>query len=141
MQHDNFDSHHSHGFIRVAAATPLVATADPARNAAATIDLVREADRQGVDLVVFPELGLSSYAIDDLILQDALIIAVIDAIQIATAASTDLRSVIFIGAPLRHRGRLYNCAIGIHRGQVLGIVPKTYLPNYREFYEKRWFVP
>src|ERR1044071_5553738 len=127
MHHDNFDSHHRHGFIRVAAATPLVATADPARNAAATIDLMREANRQGVDLIVFPELGLSSYAIDDLVLQDALLIAVVDAIQIVTAASTDLQPVIFIGAPLRHRGRLYNCAIGIHRGSVLGVVPKTYL--------------
>jgi NAD+ synthase (glutamine-hydrolysing) len=90
MQHDNFDSLHRHGFIRAAAATPLVATADPARNAAATIDLMRESDRQGMDLIVFPELGLSSYAIDDLVLQDALLIAVVDAIQIVTAASTDL---------------------------------------------------
>src|SRR4029079_12468999 len=73
MQEANYDSIHKHGFIRTAAATPLVATADPARNAAATLELIRAADREGVDLVVFPELGLSSYAIDDLVLQDALL--------------------------------------------------------------------
>ena len=140
MQQADFDSIHKHGFIRAAAGTPLVATADPARNAQATIDLIGKADSEGVDLVVFPELGLSSYAIDDLILQDALQEAVIEAVRAVATASVDLCPLIFVGAPLRHRGRLFNCALSIHRGSVLGVVPKIYLPNYREFYEKRWFV-
>jgi len=139
MQRD-FHSVHAHGFIRAAAATPLVATADPERNAAMTIDLMCEADRQNVDLAVFPELGLSSYAIDDLVSQDALLDAVVDAVRAVQDASKSLNLLAFVGAPLRHKGRLYNCAIGIHRGTILGVVPKTYLPNYREFYEKRWFV-
>ncbi|HEY7008506.1 MAG TPA: nitrilase-related carbon-nitrogen hydrolase, partial [Jatrophihabitantaceae bacterium] len=136
-----FESIHRHGLVRVAAATPLVATADPARNAQGTIALARTADAEGVDLVVFPELGLSSYALDDLHLQDAVLDAVEHAIAEVCAASADLAPVLLVGAPLRRRGRLYNCALAISRGRILGAVPKTFLPNYREYYEKRWFAP
>ena len=131
----------SHGFVRVAAATPLVKVADPAHNVAATIDLARQADAEAVDLVVFPELGISSYAIDDLHLQDAMIGAVDLALRRLCEASTRLRPVLLVGAPLVANGRLYNCAVVVARGEVLGVVPKSFLPNYREYYEKRWFAP
>ncbi|OHV47414.1 NAD(+) synthase [Pseudofrankia sp. BMG5.36] len=141
MSQRAFGAIHSHGLVRVAAATPLVATADPARNADATIMLAREADADGVDVVVYPELGLSSYAIDDLHLQDALLDAVEDAVAQVRDASRGLAPLLLVGAPLRRRGRLYNTALAISHGRVLGAVPKTFLPNYREYYEKRWFAP
>ncbi|MGN6609707.1 MAG: NAD(+) synthase [Jatrophihabitans sp.] len=141
MSDRDFRSIHRHGFVRAAAATPVVTTADPARNAEATIALAREAHEQGVDVVVYPELGLSSYAIDDLHLQQALLDAVEDAVEQVRAASADLAPLLLVGAPLRRNNRLYNTALAISRGRILGVVPKTYLPNYREYYEKRWFAP
>jgi NAD+ synthase (glutamine-hydrolysing) len=134
-----FGALHSHGFVRVATATPIVSTADPARNAEATIALAREADADGVDVVVYPELGLSSYAIDDLHLQEALLEAVETAIAAVCAASSTLGPLLLVGAPVRRNGRLYNAALAISHGRILGVVPKTFLPNYREYYEKRWF--
>ncbi|WP_285901543.1 NAD(+) synthase [Frankia sp. AiPs1] len=134
-----FAAIHSHGLVRVAAATPLVVTADPACNAEATVSLARRADADGVDVVVFPELGLSSYALDDLHLQDALLDAVEQAVDTVCRASRELGPLLLVGAPLRRRGRLYNTALVISRGRILGVVPKTFLPNYREYYEKRWF--
>ncbi|KTT69176.1 NAD(+) synthase [Sphingomonas endophytica] len=134
-----FRSIHHHGLLRVAAATPLATVGDPAANAAATIAIARQADEAAVDLVVFPELNLSSYAIDDLHLQSALQRATLQAVAAVAAASADLRPVLLVGAALERGGRLYNCAIAIARGRVLGVVPKTFLPNYREYYEKRWF--
>ncbi|MEX5635189.1 NAD(+) synthase [Parafrankia sp. FMc2] len=141
MRLGEFGAIHSHGLVRVAAATPVVATADPARNAAATIALARQADADGVDLVVYPELGLSSYAIDDLLLQDALLDGVEEAVSAVCEATRDLGPLLLVGAPVRCRGRLYNTALVISRGRVLGVVPKSFLPNYREYYEKRWFAP
>ena len=90
---------------------------------------------------MFPELCLSGYAIDDLVMQDALLDGVASAIERIVAASVDLFPVLVVGAPLHHRNRLYNCAVVIHRGEVLGVVPKAYLPTYREFYERRWYAP
>ena len=130
---------HSHGLIRVAAATPRASVGDTGANAEATIALAREADAKGVDLVVFPELNLTSYAIDDLHLQSAQQRATRAAIATVVEASATLRPVLLVGAALVRNGRLYNCALAIARGKVLGVVPKTFLPNYREFYEKRWF--
>ncbi|PZQ59187.1 MAG: NAD(+) synthase [Sphingomonas taxi] len=134
-----FRSIHHHRMLRVAAATPIATVGDPAANAQAAIAIARTAHDAAVDLVVFPELNLSSYAIDDLHLQSALQSATLAAIEAVVAASTDLRPVLLVGAALERNGRLYNCALAIARGQVLGVVPKTFLPNYREFYEKRWF--
>jgi NAD+ synthase (glutamine-hydrolysing) len=134
-----FFSHHRQGFVRVAAATPRVRPGDPAFNVAETIALAREGDAQACDLIVFPELGLSAYAIDDLLLQDALLDAVEAAIGELVAASRELKPVLLVGAPVRRNGRLYNCAVVVHRGEILGVAAKTYLPNYREYYEKRWF--
>jgi NAD+ synthase (glutamine-hydrolysing) len=134
-----FFSHHRQGFVRVAAATPRVKPGEPGFNVAETIALAREGDAKGCDLIVFPELGLSAYAIDDLLLQDALLDAVEAAVGELVAASRDLKPVLLVGAPVRRNGRLYNCAVVVHRGEILGVTAKTYLPNYREYYEKRWF--
>ena len=135
----DFYSLYSHDFLRLAAATPRVKPADPVFNLAETLKLVRRADAAKAGLVAFPELGISAYAIDDLLLQDALLEAVDAALVELVEASRDLFPVIVVGAPLRSEGRLYNTAIAIHRGEVLGVTPKTYLPNYREFYERRHF--
>ena len=135
----SFYSIHRHGFVRVGVATPPVFIADPARNADAVIAQAIEADERSVDLVVFPELCLSAYAIDDLLLQDALLDAVEDSLAKVLKASATLRRVFLVGAPLRRNGRLYNCAVAIAGGRILGVVPKLFLPNYREYYEKRWF--
>ncbi|MBG0812145.1 NAD(+) synthase [Methylosinus sp. H3A] len=134
-----FFSLHSHGFVRVAVAGPRTRVADPAFNVARTIEMAREADAKGVSLVLFPELGLSSYAIDDLLHQTALLDAVESAIGELLEASRALHPLIAVGAPLRWRGRLYNCALILRRGEILAVIPKIYLPNYREFYEKRHF--
>ncbi len=136
-----FWSGRTHGLVRVAAATPRGTVGDPAANAAAAVALARQAHDEQVDLVVFPELNLSSYAIDDLHLQAAQQRAVSAALQTVVAASEDVHPLLLLGAPLPHRGRLYNCAVAVHRGRVLGVVPKSFLPNYREYYEKRWFAP
>jgi len=136
-----FRSLHTHGFVRCAAATPRATVGDPAANAEATIALAQQGHERRVDLIVFPELNLSSYAIDDLHLQDAQILATQEAVATVAAASAKLRPVLLVGAALPHNGRLYNCAVAIARGRVLGVIPKSYLPNYREYYEKRWFAP
>ncbi len=125
--------------LRVAAATPRASVGDANANAQATIALARQAHADAVDLVVFPELNITSYAIDDLHLQSAMQAATLAAIEAVRAASADLRPVLLVGAALERNGRLYNCAVAIARGRVLGVVPKIFLPNYREYYEKRWF--
>ena len=134
-----FHSAHRHGFVRVATSTPRVRTADVAFNRDGIIAEVRRAHDAAVDLLVYPELCISSYAIDDLHLQSALLDAAEDAVRSIVAASAGLSPVLLVGAPLRHNGKLYNCALAIADGALLGVVPKSYLPNYREFYEKRWF--
>lgn len=136
-----FHSIHTHGLLRVGACTPPASVGDPAANGRAAIALVREGHDAGADLLVFPELNLTSYAIDDLHLQDALCDATEAALGEVVAASAELRPALLLGAALRRNGRLYNCAVGVARGRILGVVPKTYLPNYREYYEKRWFAP
>ena len=134
-----FANPYAHGFLRVAACTPRVRPADPAHNAAATLELIRRAHDEGVAVLVCPELGLSAYAIDDLLGQAALLERVRAELADLARATSGLRPLVFVGAPLAHAGRLYNCAAAIGGGRVLGVVPKTYLPNYREFYERRWF--
>jgi NAD+ synthase (glutamine-hydrolysing) len=134
-----FRSLYKHGFFRVAIATPLVSLARPDENAKRVIDLARRAAQEGAGLVLFPELGLSGYSIDDLFFQDVLLDAVRDALDVIAAASAAGGPIIVVGAPLRSEGHLFNCAVVIHGGGIIGVVPKTYLPNYREFYEKRQF--
>jgi len=135
----DFHSIYRHGFVRVAACTLPVSLADSAANVESTLRLAAACGADGAAVVVFPELGLSGYTIDDLRQQDALLDAVEDAIGLLRDRSADLLPLIVAGAPLRHGGALFNCAVAIHRGRILGVVPKSYLPNYREFYEARQF--
>ena len=137
--HAAFHSIYRHGFARVAACTLPVQLADPTSNAEATAALAARCGAEGAVLAVFPELGISGYTIDDLRQQDALLDAVEDAIGLLRARSVELLPLLLVGAPLRHAGALFNCAVAIHRGRILGAVPKSYLPNYREFYEARHF--
>ncbi|WP_373283755.1 NAD(+) synthase [Nocardia tenerifensis] len=134
-----FDSLYRHDFARVAVAVPRLRVADPAYNAEQTLLLARQAAADAVVLTVFPELGLSGYTADDLFHQDALDDAVQAALARVVAESADIDTVLVVGAPVRSQGRLFNCAVAVCRGVVLGAVPKSYLPNYREFYEKRQF--
>jgi NAD+ synthase (glutamine-hydrolysing) len=134
-----FHSLYSHGFVRAAAAVPRVGLADPAFNAQHTLALAQRASDEHAALVVFPELGLSGYSIEDLLHQQALSEAVLEALSSIVTESAALQPVLVVGAPLRAEGGLFNSAVVIHRGRVLGVVPKSYLPEYREFYEKRHF--
>jgi NAD+ synthase (glutamine-hydrolysing) len=133
----DFFSAYRHGFVRVAACTHHTTLADPAANVESVLRLARDCHDDGVALAVFPELTLSGYSIEDILLQDGLIEAVEVALGDVVTASAELLPVLVVGAPLRHRHRVYNTAVVIHRGTVLGVVPKSYLPNYREFYERR----
>ncbi len=134
-----FRSAYDQGFARVAAVTLPVTLADPAANAAAVIARARRLGEEGVCLAVFPELGLTGYSIDDLLLSDVLLRETLAAIEIVRAASAGFLPAIVVGAPLRAGGRLFNCAVVIAGGAVRGVVPKSYPPAYREFYEKRHF--
>jgi NAD+ synthase (glutamine-hydrolysing) len=134
-----FDSIYSHGFVRTAVAVPSLRVADPAYNAERTLELARRASEMHAAVVLFPELGLSAYSNEDLFHQDALLGAVQDALSTLVEESARLAPVLLLGAPLRFEEKLFNCAVAVHKGRVLGIVPKTYIPNYREFYEKRQF--
>jgi len=134
-----FESAYRHGYARVAACTIPVAIADPVANADAVLAAAQECHDDAVAVAVFPELCLTGYAIDDLVMQDAVLDAVQTAIERIVAASAELRPLLVVGAPLRIGSRLYNCAVAIHRGSVLGVAPKSYLPTYREFYEHRWY--
>ncbi len=136
-----FHSLYKQGFVRVAVATPRLEVASPAANVAETLAIAREiAARQAV-LAVFPELGLSAYSNDDLFQQDALLQASLQALERLVDASQDMALTLAVGLPLQVDQRLFNCAVLVRRGQILGAVPKSYLPNYREFYEKRQFAP
>ena len=137
----DFRSVYDQGFVRVAACTVPVRIADPAANAAAVLEQLQGCAADGVAVSLFPELCLTGYAIDDLLLQEPVLRAVQDAIGELTANSADIPGMFVVGAPLRYRNRLYNTAVAIGGGQVLGVVPKGYLPNYREFYERRHFAP
>jgi NAD+ synthase (glutamine-hydrolysing) len=134
-----FESLYAHGFARVAACTADVHIADPLRNAESVVEVSRRLSESGVAVAVFPELALTGYAVDDLLGQDVLLDAVHGGLAVIARASADLLPVIIVGAPLRHQDRLFNTAVVLHRGRVLGVVPKVHLPNYREFYERRQF--
>lgn len=136
-----FDNAFGHGFARIAACTVPLAIADPATNAQTIIDATRDLDERSVTVAVFPELCLSGYAIDDLVLQDALLDGVLAAIHRIARETASYSPLLLIGAPLAHGNRLYNCAVAIKAGRVLGVAPKSYLPTYREFYERRWYAP
>lgn len=134
-----FFNPYSHSFLRVGVATPLVHLGDPAANLDAILALAQRAHDDDVALALYPELSLSAYALDDLHLQSALQQGVLDALAALKEQSAALFPLIIVGAPLGHNGRLYNCAVFVHRGSILAVTPKCYLPNEREFYEKRQF--
>ena len=134
-----FASLYRHGFARVAAAVPHMRIGEPHFNAERTLALAAEASEDDAALTIFPELGLSGYSIDDLLHQEAVLDAVHGAIGQLASASADLKPLVVVGAPLRHEHGVFNCAAVIHRGRVLGVIPKSYLPEYREYYEKRQF--
>ncbi|MDR1450633.1 MAG: NAD(+) synthase [Propionibacteriaceae bacterium] len=136
----DFASAYAHGFARVAALAPVVRSADPAANAAAISAAARRLPA-GVAVAVFPELSLTGYALDDLFLQDALLAQADAALRNLAAASGELGPLLVVGAPVPYGNRLLNAAVVLHRGRVLGIVPKSHVPTYREFYERRWFAP
>jgi len=135
-----FNSIYRHGIIRVASASPYVRIADPAYNLERICELAAAASEQSSALVVFPELSLSAYSNDDLFQQDALLESCIRALDRLLEQSVGWTPVVLVGTPLRVKGRLFNCVIVVHNGRILGVTPKSYLPNYREFYEKRQFV-
>lgn len=134
-----FSSIYAQGMARVATATPRVHVGDPKANLAEVLALARMAHEDSAALVVFPELCLTGYAIDDLLQQNVLLEAAERAAGVLIDASANLMPLVMVGLPLRVSGRLYNVAAVIHRGRLLGVIPKVYLPNYREFYEKRHF--
>ena len=134
---NRFDGWAGAGTVRVAACTMRTTLGDPAANADAVVDIARECHNERAAVAVFPELALTGYSLDDILMQDALLDAVEDELQRITQASVELMPVLVIGAPLRHLHRIYNTAVVVHRGRVLGVAPKSYLPTYREFYELR----
>ncbi len=136
---DRFFNLYSHDFARVAVGVPRCRVADPTYNAMETIELARQAAAQGAVLVAFPELGLSAYTCDDLFHQRALLDASEGALADVVAASAELSITLIVGVPLRVEHALYNCAVVVAGGEIQGVVPKSYLPNYGEFYEARQF--
>ncbi|HET7321723.1 MAG TPA: NAD(+) synthase [Longimicrobiaceae bacterium] len=134
-----FRSAYAHGFIRSTVCIPAVRVADPAYNAERTLALARRASEMDAAVALFPELGISAYTCEDLFQQDALLDGVLLALERLVEESRDLSPVLLVGAPLRFGQKLFNCAVALYRGRILGVSPKTYLPNYREFYEKRQF--
>jgi NAD+ synthase (glutamine-hydrolysing) len=134
-----FDSIYRHGFVRLAICIPSVRLGDPSENAERTISLSQRAADQHAAVVVFPELGLSGYSNEDLFHQDVLLEGSVAALGKVVDASRALAPLLIVGAPLLVEEKLFNCAVAVHRGAILGATPKTYLPNYREFYERRQF--
>ena len=127
------------GFIKVAAVTPEVTVADTQKNAKIICDDILQATALGAKIIVFPELCLTGYTCADLFYHDVLLKNALRALSDVVSCSIGADALIFVGCPLRHSGKLYNCAVAINNGKILGAVPKTFLPNYNEFYEKRWF--
>lgn len=134
-----FHSLYSHGFVRVSVCIPSVRVADPEYNLKGTMELARRASENHAAVALFPELGISAYSNEDLFHQDVLLDAAANAVARLVEESRSLHPVLLVGTPLRFEEKLFNCGVVIYRGNVLGIVPKTFLPNYREFYEKRQF--
>jgi len=130
----------NNGFIKVAAAIPYVRIGDTYYNIRETIKQVVKANLQGVEIIVFPELGVTGYSCQDLFRSRLLLDSAENALQELKEATKEMDIVVIVGMPIESDSALLNCAVVVQRGKVLSIVPKTYLPNYGEFYEKRWFI-
>jgi len=137
----NFFNLYNHGFIRLAVAIPEITVSDPDANVRRTVELMGQAAERKAVLVLFPELGLSAYSCDDLFHQQALLDGCIEGLRSIVEASRDLSIVTVVGLPLKIDDMLFNCAAVISRGRIEGVIPKTYIPNYREYYELRQFAP
>ena len=130
------------GFVKVAAVTPEVRVADVSFNVEACVAAARQAaEKDGAAVIVLPELAITGYTCEDLFWQDTLIRAAEAGLAEFAARTADLPALILVGVPVRAGGKLYNCAAAVSRGEVLGLVPKTHIPTYNEFYEGRHFVP
>src|SRR5438105_6869332 len=129
-----------HGFVRVAAAVPTLRVGDPAFNADRTLGLLELAGKDGVEVVVFPEMGLTGYTCGDLFHQTTLLRAALQALdRLAGRAARVYRGLAVVGLPVVVDDQVFNCAAVVSRGRVLGVVPKSYLPNYKEFYDARYY--
>src|SRR5262249_50868356 len=128
-----------HGFVRVAAASPALRVADCEYNAGRIVGLIGQAEREGVSVLVFPELAITGYTCGDLFHHAALLDGALVGLQTVVKATQGFVGVVAVGVPLRLDDQLFNCAAVIFKGKILGLVPKSYLPNYKEFYEDRWF--
>ncbi len=129
----------NYGFVRAAAAVPMLKVADCEYNTGEIIKISKEAEKLGAQFVVFPELAVTAYSCGDLFLQKTLQNAAIKGLETILTETRALECVIIIGIPLVINSRMYNCGVALKEGRILGAVPKTYIPNYSEFYEKRWF--
>ena len=132
---------YTHGFIKVALCIPEVRVADPAFNGETTLALARRAAEKGAVFALFPELGLSAYSNEDLFHQEALLTGVLSTLNQIIDETKNLDIILVVGAPLKVDNLLFNCGIVLHKGHIRGIAVKSYLPNYREFYEYRQFSP
>jgi len=137
----SFFNFYNHNFVRIAVAIPEVRVADPAFNAQQTVDMMRQAHGRRALIAVFPELGLSAYSCDDLFHQQALLDASLKALQEVLNASAEIPLITIVGLPLQVHSMLFNCGVVVYGGRILGVIPKSFIPNYREFYELRQFVP
>ena len=141
VEKTGFFNLYNHGMIRVALGVPDIQVAHPAFNGARTIELMEKAASKKAILALFPELGISAYSCEDLFHQQALLEASLEALATILKASESLKLIATVGMPLRVDHLLFNCAVVLTRGKILGIVPKAFLPNYREYYEYRQFAP
>lgn len=128
-----------YGFVRVAACSPKIVVADCVKNAEAIVCSIKNAADNGVEILVFPELSISGYTCGDLFLQETLLQGTLAGLKMVCEAAFGIKMLIFVGAALRCAGKLYNCAVAVYNGDILGVIPKTNIPNYSEFYEKRYF--
>ncbi|MBP5427273.1 MAG: NAD(+) synthase [Clostridiales bacterium] len=130
----------NHGFVRVAAGVIKVSVANTKSNATNIVDIIKEAYSKGVQILVCPELSITSYTCQDLFFQNKLLDEAKKSLEYIVRKTSTIDTVSIVGVPLLYNSKLYNCAVVIQKGHILGIVPKSYIPNYGEFYEKRWFV-
>jgi NAD+ synthetase len=128
-----------YGFVRVAAAVPRLKVADCEYNASKIVDLIRDANKEKVQILVFPELSITAYTCGDLFHQHALLNEAVLQLGMISKATRDIDTVAIVGLPIQKDNQLFNCAAVIQSGKIIGIVPKAYIPNYKEYYEERWF--
>ncbi|MCQ2399980.1 MAG: hypothetical protein MJ072_05695 [Clostridia bacterium] len=129
------------GFIKVGACTKRVKVVDVSENVEYIIEGIAESKERGVNLLVFPELSVTGYTSADLFYMDVLLSSALEGVKTIAKSTVGFNGAVVVGAPYMHDGLIYNSAFVLANGEIKGIVPKTYIPNYNEFYEKRWFAP